>query len=151
APLPAGADAVVMVEKTETLAHGRVKIDDPGLIAGQHVIPRGKEMRAGEVVVPVATVLTPAAVGLLAAAGRGAVRTFPSRRVHVPPLAEPLTTANDRPTYHPAKLTADFRLTPLPWFGSADLRALLAADALLVLPAGQVSLASGSSVDVIVL
>ncbi len=45
----------------------------------------------------------------------------------------------DRPTYHPARLLADesgWCVEPVPWFGSADLRAFLEADALLVLPAG---------------
>src|SRR5262245_32221353 len=66
APLPAGVDAVVMVEKTETLDHGRVRIDDTVVKPGQNIVSRGKEMRAGDVVVPAGTVLSPVAVGLLA-------------------------------------------------------------------------------------
>jgi molybdopterin molybdotransferase len=289
-----------MVEKTETLDHGRVRIDE-AVTAGQNVIRRGKEMRAGEVVLPAGTVLTPAAVGLVAALGRatvslvpvphvgvlatgnelvepgvtpgpgqirnsngpmiaalvdragGSSRQFgivkddprelatrirdalshsdvlllaggvsagaadlvpgvladlgvtthfhkvrlkpgkpllfgtkdgklvfglpgnpvsafvcftlfvrpairalaghrdPGPKIETLTLAEPLTASNDRPTYHPAKLTPDRRIVPLPWFGSADLRALLPAEALLVLPAGAVTLQPGQSADVIVL
>lgn len=66
------------------------------------------------------------------------------------PLAAPLHTSNDRPTYHPGRLDGP-RVRPLPWFGSADLRALLAADALLALPAGDVTLTTGDVAEVIVL
>lgn len=299
APLPDGADAVVMVEKTETLDHGRVRIDDAGVKPGLNVIPRGKEMRAGEIVLPAGTVLTPVAIGLLAALGRtsanlvpvprtgvlatgnelvptnetpgpGRIRNSngpmiaaladragarsvdlgivrddpralterivdglsrsdvlvlaggvsagaadlvpgvlaelgvaihfhkvrlkpgkpllfgtltgklvfglpgnpvsalvcfelfvrpalralagnadPGLKVESLPLAGPLDAANDRPTYHPGRLTPDHRVDPLPWFGSADLRALLPADVLIVLPPGKVSYATGRPVEVI--
>ncbi|HEY2785513.1 MAG TPA: gephyrin-like molybdotransferase Glp [Fimbriiglobus sp.] len=301
APIPDGADAVVMVEKTETIDHGRVRVDEAGVHAGVNVIPRGIEMQAGEVVLPAGTVLTPAAIGLLAGIGRASVATVPAPKVNilatgnelvdvtevpgpgqirnsngpmiaalatragavathlgivkddpreltariraglegaaglilaggvsagaadlVPgvlaelgvtthfhrvrlkpgkpllfgtigdkfvfglpgnpvsafvcfalfvcpairalaghadpgphlqplPLAGPLATTNDRPTYYPAKLFAEGKVTPLPWFGSADLRAMLAADALLALPAGSVSLPAGHVMDVLVL
>jgi molybdopterin molybdotransferase len=75
----------------------------------------------------------------------------PGPRIQSLPLAESLTTSNDRTTYHPARLTPDRRVTPLPWFGSADLRALLPADAFLVLPAGSVAYEPGRPADVIVL
>lgn len=45
----------------------------------------------------------------------------------------------DRPTYHPAKIhwtIAGPRIIPLPWQGSADLRATADANALAVFPAG---------------
>jgi molybdopterin molybdotransferase len=78
-------------------------------------------------------------------------RADPGPRVQSLPLAEKLEASNDRPTYHPARLTPDRRVTPLPWFGSADLRALLPADALIVLPPGPVAYAQGRTVDVIAL
>src|SRR5687768_1142070 len=69
APMPDGADAVVMQEKTEPLPGGRVRVNDPALKPGRNALRRGQEMRAGDVVLPAGTVLTPAAVGLLAAVG----------------------------------------------------------------------------------
>jgi molybdopterin biosynthesis enzyme len=74
--------------------------------------------------------------------------------VFVPlPLAAPLTTRSDRPTYAPARLeTADgFRVRPGNWFGSADLRGLLTADALVTIPAGGVELAAGQSLPTLFL
>ena len=65
-------------------------------------------------------------------------------------LTEPLAASNDRPTYHPAKLDGT-GVRPLPWFGSADLRALLPADALIALPAGDWKFEAGQPVDVVVM
>jgi len=69
-----------------------------------------------------------------------------------PPVAGTLTAdfaaSNDRPTYHPVRVSGS-SVTPLPWTGSADLRSLLAADALWPLQAGDVSYAAGDAVRVV--
>ncbi|HVK18714.1 MAG TPA: gephyrin-like molybdotransferase Glp [Fimbriiglobus sp.] len=302
APLPDGADAVVMVEKTEPVEPGigeQVRLTEP-VKPGQNVLPRGREMLAGDVVLPAGTATSPAAVGLLASVGRSVVPTVRPPRVAVMatgselveadatpgpgqirnsngpmlvaqaaragsvprylgigrddvdalaamvrdglatadvlilaggvsvgafdlvpgvlrdlgveshfhkvrmkpgkpllfgtkgdrlvfglpgnpvssfvcfelfvrpalralsghrdpgpmtttlPLSEPLTAKNDRPTFHPAKLEGT-AVRPLPWFGSADLRALLTADALLALPPGEVRLDAGQPISAVVL
>jgi molybdopterin molybdotransferase len=64
------------------------------------------------------------------------------------PLSEPLKAKHDRPTYHPAVIGPD-TVRPLPWQGSADLRALLPANGYIVLPPGEVSFAAGDVVPVI--
>lgn len=64
------------------------------------------------------------------------------------PLSEPLTAKHDRPTYHPAVVGSD-SVRPLPWQGSADLRALLPANGFIVLPSGEVNLPAGETVTVI--
>jgi molybdopterin molybdotransferase len=54
-------------------------------------------------------------------------------------LLEDYAYTTDRPTYHPARLDTTakgYRVAAVPWFGSPDLRGLLAANALLVLPPG---------------
>jgi len=66
------------------------------------------------------------------------------------PLAEDLKADNDRPTYAPATLkwtSEGLRVSPAGWFGSADLRGLLATDALISLPAGVVTYAAGFGVS----
>jgi molybdopterin molybdotransferase len=300
APVPDGADAVVMQEKTEPLNGGRVRIADPAVSPGRNVLARGKEMTVGEVVIATGTVLSPAAIGLLAVVGKTSVSAYPAPRVNVLatgnelvepnarpgpgqirnsngpmlvaqaaragatprnlgiardetahlaamireglatadvlllaggvsvgafdlvpraladegvkshfhhvrmkpgkplffgsrddtlvfglpgnpvssfigfelfvrpalrvlaghpdpgprsvtlPLTEPLTANHDRPTYHPAQLE-DRRVRPLPWFGSPDLRGILTADALLVLPPGPVKYDAGSPAEVVLL
>jgi molybdopterin molybdotransferase len=65
-------------------------------------------------------------------------------------LAEAFRHDSDRPTYHPAALTwaeDGWDTKPVPWFGSADLRAFLQADALLVLPAGSHQWRAGDRID----
>lgn len=298
APIPDGADAVVMKEKSEIISESRIHILDESVTVGRHIVPRGKEMKAGEIVLPQGTVLSPAALGLLASVGQSEVTCFPPARVAVlatgnevvepntkpqagqirnsngpmlmalaaragakphylgiatdepavlkshlesgiqstdvllvaggvsagkydlvpsileslgvtihfhhvrmkpgkpllfgtrdeklifglpgnpvsgfvgfelfarpalrkmaghsaaesstisSPLAETLSTTNDRPTYHPAVRTGA-SVRPLPWFGSADLRALLSADCFLCLPAGEVNFRTGQMVDVL--
>ena len=69
APIPQGCDAVVMHERTEA-GPGGVRILEPEVRPGQNILPRGREMRAGDVVVAAGTVLTPAHLGVLASVGR---------------------------------------------------------------------------------
>src|SRR5688572_343750 len=49
APMPPGADAVVMIEQTRR-HEGGVLVDDPSVSPGRHWMPRGREMRTGELV-----------------------------------------------------------------------------------------------------
>jgi molybdopterin molybdotransferase len=81
APIPDGADAVVPHEQTE--AAGRTIHFRRPSSPGQFILPRATEMAAGEVVLPAGTVLTPAALGLLAAVGRTSVTVFPTPRLAI--------------------------------------------------------------------
>ncbi|HVM51554.1 MAG TPA: gephyrin-like molybdotransferase Glp, partial [Acidimicrobiales bacterium] len=83
APMPPGADAVVMVERTEALADGdRVRIE-VAVAPGTAVRPAGDDLQPGDPVVEPGQVLTPAHLGLLATAGRSAVRVVRRPRVGV--------------------------------------------------------------------
>jgi molybdopterin molybdotransferase len=82
APLPSGADAVVMVERTRREG-ATVVVDDPALAAGRNLLPRGREMRAGEVVVARGAVLNAARLGVLASVGRSSVAVVPRPRVAI--------------------------------------------------------------------
>jgi molybdopterin molybdotransferase len=83
APLPEGADAVVMQENTQPLDGERVQITDPTVRPGQWVFPRGAEMRAGEVVLPAGTVITPVTLGVLASIGMTRVSLYDEPRVSI--------------------------------------------------------------------
>ncbi|MEN6311819.1 MAG: gephyrin-like molybdotransferase Glp [Acidobacteriota bacterium] len=65
APLPKGADAVVMVEYTEK-AGGRVKVLRP-VRAGDNTGQAGEDVRKGEIVLGKGDLIGPAEVGMLAA------------------------------------------------------------------------------------
>jgi molybdopterin molybdotransferase len=83
AAIPAGADTVVMVERTRSTADGRVHMDDPTLQAGRNIVTRGREMRRGDVVLRSGAVLRPQEIGLLATLGRATAVVIPSPRVAV--------------------------------------------------------------------
>ncbi|MEZ6196520.1 MAG: molybdopterin molybdotransferase MoeA [Planctomycetota bacterium] len=82
APMPAGADAVVMVERSRDLGGDRVALEDETR-AGANVAPRGQDVREGEVVLRRGTPLRPVEIGVLASVGRDRVRVFPRPRVAV--------------------------------------------------------------------
>jgi molybdenum cofactor synthesis domain-containing protein len=81
ATLPAGADAVVMVEDTER-EKGVVKVYRP-VHPRENVSGRGEDIRKGSLVVGSGEWLTPAKVGALAAIGRDRVSVFARPRVAV--------------------------------------------------------------------
>ncbi len=67
-------------------------------------------------------------------------------------LAEDFAYRTERPTYHPARLEVGeggWRVRAVPWFGSPDLRGLLAANAFVVLPAGDHRHRAGQSFPVL--
>ncbi|MGA7158838.1 MAG: gephyrin-like molybdotransferase Glp [Acidobacteriaceae bacterium] len=83
APLPAGADAVVMVEHT-ALAEGVLRVEaGRSLRVGENVVPRGAESRAGDVVLPVGRVMGAAEIGVAASCGVSEVRVFARPKVAI--------------------------------------------------------------------
>jgi molybdenum cofactor synthesis domain-containing protein len=80
APIPDGADAVVMVERTR--AEGDDVVVEEAR-AGDHVRPAGGDVRAGDGVFARGTVLTPAHLGVLASLDVREVRCHPRPRVAV--------------------------------------------------------------------
>ncbi len=72
APLPDGADAVVMVERTRRAA-GRVRFSGPAA-RGEHVSRRASDVAAGAVVLRAGDELTPARLGVAASFGLREVR-----------------------------------------------------------------------------
>ena len=84
APVPEGADRVVMVEESQVTGSGRVRLD--GARRGSNICPRGEDVRKGDVVLRQGTLLTAARMGILCAAhGKPGVPV--SRRPRVAILA----------------------------------------------------------------
>lgn len=83
APVPAGADAIVMVERTERLEGGsRVRIHE-SVQAGQAVRAAGDDIGHGATVFPAGTVVRPAVAGVLASVNALSVSVVPRVRVAV--------------------------------------------------------------------
>ena len=67
-------------------------------------------------------------------------------------LTQPHTTKGERPTYQPARLAwhADGpSVTAVPWVGSSDLRATVAANSMALFSIGDQTYAAGSIIEVI--
>jgi molybdopterin molybdotransferase len=97
APLPEGADAVVMVERSRMLEGDIVRIEDKPPTSGQNVLRRGREMRAGEIVLPRGARLRPQELGLLATVGRTHALLGPSPRVAILSTGDELVEAPHSP------------------------------------------------------
>jgi molybdopterin molybdotransferase len=83
APLPAGADAIVMVEDTERLDGGAAVELRRSPAVGQHVRPAGDDVQVGDVVAAAGEELTPGRLGLLRSVGVTSVTVRPRPRVGV--------------------------------------------------------------------
>lgn len=81
APIPEGADAIVMVERTAR--DGDHVLVHRSATSGDHIRPAGGDVRAGQRVFDSGTVLRPAAIGVLASLGVDSVSAYPRARVGV--------------------------------------------------------------------
>jgi molybdenum cofactor synthesis domain-containing protein len=95
APLPQGADAVVMVEETEKAQTGEVRIFSP-VYPAQNVGRQGADMKAGQVVLRRGDLLNPSRVGALAAIGIAEVDVFAKPRVAILSTGNEIVDAGQR-------------------------------------------------------
>ncbi|UCF81755.1 MAG: molybdopterin molybdotransferase MoeA [Acidobacteriota bacterium] len=80
APLPPGADAVQMVEKTKKADGGRVEILEAAK-RGRNVSPRAEEFHKGDTVAPAGALVTPAVMAVLASVGAAEISVHPKPRI----------------------------------------------------------------------
>jgi molybdopterin molybdotransferase len=95
APVPEGADAVQMVERTR-LAGDRVEVLE-AVPSGQNIAPRGDEVRAGDVVLWKGTRLDPASVAVAATVGKVKLPVGRRPRVAVIATGDELVDPSDKP------------------------------------------------------
>jgi molybdopterin molybdotransferase len=81
APVPSGADAVVMVEYTSERDH-RVEITR-AVVAGENIVPSGAEGREGNTLISRGTRLNDAAIALAASVGKSKLQVYKRPRVAV--------------------------------------------------------------------
>lgn len=82
APIPPGADTMIMIEQTEE-QNGQVNILTDDLQPGSNIRPVGQDIETGQVVLPKGTVLGPAELGLLGTVGKTQVTIYPRPKVAV--------------------------------------------------------------------
>jgi molybdopterin molybdotransferase len=81
APVPSGADAVVMVEYT-TLQRDAVEVTR-GVAAGENVVARGAEARDGQLLLAPGTRLNEASIALAASVGKSQVSVYKRPRIAI--------------------------------------------------------------------
>tara|TARA_B100000579_G_scaffold396469_1_gene375289 strand:+ start:372 stop:1565 length:1194 start_codon:yes stop_codon:yes gene_type:complete len=81
APIPDGADAIVMVEKTSI--DGETVTIEAQVERGNHIRPAGDDVSKGDLVFPIGTRLTAGHLGVLCSLGLQEIQTYPRLRVGV--------------------------------------------------------------------
>jgi len=101
APLPRGADAVVMVEHSEPRppGAGTVKILR-SINPGENFIPHGTEAKRGETILRPGRKLGFAEIGVLAMVGRERVQVFSRPSVAILPTGDEIIEASEEPLPH---------------------------------------------------
>lgn len=93
APVPKGADTVVMVEDTEKEGErARIFRETP---LGENIRKAGEDIKAGELVVPRGTTIRPAEVGIIATCGRAFVSVYQRPRVAVVSTGDELVDVDE--------------------------------------------------------
>lgn len=98
APIPAGADAVIMVERTEPIGENRVRLFDTTLAPGENIMRQGESVSRGQVVLEEGTVIRPADIGILAESGCAQPHVVPQPTVAILATGNELVPASEMPT-----------------------------------------------------
>ncbi len=123
APVPSGADSVLMVEHADT-SHPEQVQPAPGrrLAAGENVVPAGAEARAGVELVPAGRTVATPEIGLAASCGYARLHVYPRPEVAIVATGDELVELADAPkpwqirnsnSYSLASLVAAENATPV--------------------------------------
>ncbi len=96
APVPPGADAVVMVEQTEA-SKGQVEILQSNISAGDNIRPVGQDIETGQRVLAQGTVLGSAELGLLGTVGQANVTVYRKPVVAVMSTGDEIVEPHETP------------------------------------------------------
>ncbi|MFE2147701.1 molybdopterin molybdotransferase MoeA, partial [Streptomyces sp. NPDC059456] len=146
------ADATAVIRSEHSRESGTQLHADRAVLTGQDIRARGQECRSGDLLLPTGSLVTPAVLGLAAAAGYDELTTRPRPRVEILVLGDELLTEG-RPhdglirdalspmlgpwlTRLGAEVTATRRLGDDPAGARALLEAVTGSDADLVLTTG---------------
>jgi molybdopterin molybdotransferase len=111
APVPAGADAVVMLEHVE-IADSRIRLSEGRKIRpGSHIVPAGSEARRGDPLVAAGTRLAASHIAALAAVGAAQVAVFAKPRVAILATGDELVEIAATPEPHQIRNSNSASLT----------------------------------------
>jgi len=98
APVPPGADCVLMVENT-TADGSRIRTDRK-LAPGENIVPAGSEARCGATVIPAGARITPPHIAAAAASGYSTLSVYPRPRVAILATGDELVPVDSAPLTH---------------------------------------------------
>lgn len=98
APIPSGADCVVMVEHCRVI--GERVITDRQMVPGENINPRASEARAGDVLLEPGCPLDYASIALLATVGREHVSVYRQPRVAIIATGDEIVEVGKHPLPH---------------------------------------------------
>jgi molybdopterin molybdotransferase len=129
APLPGGADAVVMVEHV-TVRDGILTLAEArSPIAGQNIVLRGAEARAGDGVLEAGTRMGAAEIALAAACGHATLEVFARPAVAIVATGDELVEVDDTPGPQQIRNSNSYALAALVALGGgAPQRLAIAPD-----------------------
>jgi molybdopterin molybdotransferase len=110
APVPDGADCVVMVEHvqrngdTVNLTQGR------SIASGENIVPRGAEARVGAVIVSRGTLISAAQLAAAAACGAAQLNVFPRPLVAIVATGDELVEVDQQPLVHQIRNSNSYSL-----------------------------------------
>jgi molybdopterin molybdotransferase len=96
APIPPGADTMVMIEETEE-REGQVNLLSAALEKGANIRPIGQDIEIGQLVLPGGTVIGPAELGLLGTVGKAMVTVYRRPRVAIMSTGDEIVEPHETP------------------------------------------------------
>ncbi len=97
APVPEGADAVQMIERTRAVANTNAVDILEAVASGANISPRGSEAQLGQVVAHAGSFISPMMIGLLAAVGKSEVLAYRAPTVGVIATGDELVALEEQP------------------------------------------------------
>jgi molybdopterin molybdotransferase len=113
APLPAGADAVVMVEHVERAGDELRITGGRTLKAGENVVARGSEAGAGQVILPVGAIVGAAEIAAAANCGRARLAVFRRPKVAIVATGDELIELDQVPDAQQIRNSNSYALAAL--------------------------------------
>jgi molybdopterin molybdotransferase len=96
APVPQGADAVVMVEYTSPVAADVVRVER-AVAARENVVARGSEARQGDELIASGRRIRYGEIAMMASIGQASVAVFPKPRVAIIPTGDEVVEVEETP------------------------------------------------------
>ena len=113
APVPPGADAVAMIEHVEVAGDTVSAGAGRTLAAGENVVPRGSEARAGQPVLRAGTVIGAAEIAIAAACGRAELAVYRRPKVAIVATGDELVELAESPRAHQIRNSNSYALAAM--------------------------------------